>query len=83
MGVVSHRGNRLIERRCISIGGASGVTSDIKIVVGRAIELLAAGVIAVHNHPRAIPIPAMKTLSLPRVLNRLVPFSIYVCSITL
>lgn len=51
-------GNRLIERRCISIGGASGVTSDIKIVVGRAIELLAAAVIVVHNHPSGDPSPS-------------------------
>lgn len=51
-------GNRLIERRCISIGGASGVTSDIKIVIGRAIELLATAVILVHNHPSGDPTPS-------------------------
>ncbi len=63
-------GNRLIERRCISIGGASGVTSDIKIVVGRAIELLAAGVIAVHNHPSGDPYPSDEDIELTSRLKQ-------------
>ncbi len=44
-------GNRLIEKRRISVGGTSAVVSDVKIVVRRAVELLAAAVIIVHNHP--------------------------------
>ncbi len=63
-------GNRLIERRCISIGGASGVTSDIKIVVGRAIALLAAGVIAVHNHPSGDSYPSDEDIELTSRLKQ-------------
>lgn len=44
-------GNRLLEKCRISVGGTSAVVSDVKIVVRRAVELLAAAVIIVHNHP--------------------------------
>ena len=63
-------GNRLIEKRCISIGGASGVTSDLKIVIGRAIELLAAAVIVVHNHPGGDPSPSDEDVELTSRLKQ-------------
>jgi len=63
-------GNRVIEKRCISIGGASGVTSDIKIIVGRAIELLATAVIVVHNHPSGDPAPSGEDTELTSRLSQ-------------
>ena len=42
---------RLIEKRCVSVGGTAVVATDLKIIMGRAVELLATAMIVVHNHP--------------------------------
>lgn len=46
-----NRGNRVIFEECISRGGTSGTVVDVKLVMKRAIDKLAAGLIFVHNHP--------------------------------
>lgn len=43
--------NRLIERQRISQGGVQGTVVDHRIIVKRALELLATQLILVHNHP--------------------------------
>lgn len=43
--------NRIIEKTRISHGGVGGAVVDTKIVLKRAIELLASSIILVHNHP--------------------------------
>jgi DNA repair protein RadC len=35
----------------ISIGGISGTVTDIRIILKRALELLASGMVVCHNHP--------------------------------
>jgi DNA repair protein RadC len=35
----------------MSKGGVSGTVTDIRLILKRAIELLASGIILVHNHP--------------------------------
>lgn len=43
--------NRIIERRKIAVGGASLLVADSKIVLRRALDLVASSLIVVHNHP--------------------------------
>ncbi len=43
--------NRIIDSRRISQGGVSGTVVDHRLVVKRALELLAPQIIVVHNHP--------------------------------
>lgn len=45
------RANRIISRDCISRGGTAMTVVDIKLVMKKAIENLASGLIFVHNHP--------------------------------
>lgn len=57
--------NRIIERRRISQGGVQGTVVDHRLVVKRALELLATQMILVHNHPSgsAEPSPQDRTLT--------------------
>ena len=43
--------NRIIESRCISQGGVQATVVDHRLIVKRALELLATRLIIVHNHP--------------------------------
>lgn len=47
--------NRIIERCRVSQGGVSGTVVDHRLVVKRALELLATQFIIVHNHPSGTP----------------------------
>ncbi len=46
-----NRSNKIIQRERISVGGVAGTIADIKIIFKRAVELLASGIILIHNHP--------------------------------
>lgn len=46
-----NRANKLIARERLSIGGVSSTVVDVKIIMKRALELLASSLILVHNHP--------------------------------
>lgn len=43
--------NRVLEKRRVAQGGVSALVADHKLITKRALELLAQGVIIVHNHP--------------------------------
>lgn len=43
--------NRIIERQRVSQGGVSGTVVDHRLVIKRALELLASRLILIHNHP--------------------------------
>ena len=47
--------NRIIERQRISQGGVQGTVVDHRLIVKRALELLATQLILVHNHPSGTP----------------------------
>ncbi|MBR5283179.1 MAG: DNA repair protein RadC [Alistipes sp.] len=57
--------NRLIERQRVSQGGVQATVVDHRLIVKRALELLATQMILVHNHPSgaAEPSPADKQLT--------------------
>jgi len=46
-----NRSNRVINRMKLSQGGISGTVTDVRLVMKRAIECLASGIILCHNHP--------------------------------
>ena len=46
-----NRSNKVINRMKLSQGGISGTVTDIRIVLKKAIEYLASGIIVCHNHP--------------------------------
>jgi DNA repair protein RadC len=46
-----NRSNRVINRMKLSQGGVSGTVTDVRMVMKRAIENLASGIIVCHNHP--------------------------------
>lgn len=45
------RANRVTYRRCISQGGTASTVVDVKLLLKRAVDCLAEGIILVHNHP--------------------------------
>lgn len=50
--------NRLVERHRISQGGVQGTVVDHRLVIKRALELLATRLILVHNHPSGAAEPS-------------------------
>jgi DNA repair protein RadC len=52
-----NRANYIIGKEMISLGGLSSTIIDTKIVVKKAIEKQASGIILVHNHPSGSPKP--------------------------
>lgn len=50
--------NRIIERRRLSVGGSSSLTTDCKLIVRHALNLVASSLILVHNHPSGMASPS-------------------------
>jgi DNA repair protein RadC len=46
-----NRSNKVISRMKLSQGGISGTVTDVRMVMKKAIESLASGIIVCHNHP--------------------------------
>lgn len=46
-----NRANKVMGRMKISQGGVSGTVTDVRIVMKKAIESLASGLVICHNHP--------------------------------
>jgi DNA repair protein RadC len=46
-----NRSNRVINRMKLSQGGISGTVTDVRLIMKKAIENLASGIIVCHNHP--------------------------------
>jgi len=46
-----NRSNRVINRMKVSQGGISGTVTDVRMIMKKAIESLASGIIVCHNHP--------------------------------
>lgn len=50
--------NRVIEHDCISQGGVQATVVDQRLIVKRALELLATRIILIHNHPSGSATPS-------------------------
>lgn len=46
-----NRSNKVISRMKLSQGGISGTVTDVRVIMKKAIESLASGIIVCHNHP--------------------------------
>lgn len=46
-----NRSNKVISKLKISQGGISGTITDIRLILKRALEVLASSIIICHNHP--------------------------------
>jgi DNA repair protein radc len=56
--ILLNRSNKIIEKHRISQGGLSGTVTDIRIIMKLAIDSLASGIIAIHNHPSGNRFPS-------------------------
>ena len=56
--------NKIIEQQCISRGGLQSTTVDYRLIVKRALELLAMQIVLIHNHPSGEAIPSTKDTTL-------------------
>ncbi len=61
-----NRSNRVMYKRCISQGGTASTVVDVKLLLKRAIDCLAEGIILVHNHPSGNKRPSIEDDSLTR-----------------
>ena len=52
-----NRGRRFIGKERVSQGGLGSTVIDIKIIVKKAVDRLASGLILIHNHPSGNPYP--------------------------
>lgn len=50
--------NTVVGRVKVSQGGVSGTVVDHKLILKRAVELLASGIVLIHNHPSGIAEPS-------------------------
>jgi len=46
-----NRSNKVIDKYKLSQGGVSGTVIDVRLVLKRALELLASSIVVCHNHP--------------------------------
>ncbi|MCM1163767.1 MAG: DNA repair protein RadC [Muribaculaceae bacterium] len=60
------RANRVTYKRCVSQGGTAATVVDVKLLLKRALDCLAEGIILVHNHPSGNPKPSMQDDTLTR-----------------
>lgn len=52
-----NRANRIISKERLSSGGISATVMDTRIIIKKAVQKLASGIILVHNHPSGNPYP--------------------------
>lgn len=64
-----NRGNYVLQKKQISIGGMSGTIADGKIIFKTALELNASGIILAHNHPSGRLSPSEQDRRLTRQLK--------------
>lgn len=68
--VYLNRANRFVGKERISYGGESATIMDSKIIVKKAVEKLASGIILYHNHPSGNPRPGKKDIEQTEALYR-------------
>ena len=54
------RANRILSAEQISRGGTTATVVDVKIIVKKAVDCLASGIILVHNHPSGNRMPSVQ-----------------------
>lgn len=54
---------RIVDRTRVSQGGVSGTVVDHRLMIKRALELLASGIVLVHNHPSGSAAPSSEDIA--------------------
>lgn len=62
--------NRIVERQRVSQGGVQGTVVDHRLIVKRALELLATQLIMIHNHPSGAAEPSAQDRALTDKIAR-------------
>ncbi len=63
------RSNKEISRMKLSQGGISGTVIDVRIIMKKAVECLASGLILCHNHPSGNTSPSEADIQLTRKIR--------------
>lgn len=63
------RQNIIIRKEKISQGGIAGTVIDNRIILKKALQVLASSIILVHNHPSGNPSPSEADLKQTRLLR--------------
>lgn len=69
-----NKANRLMGKERVSQGGISATVIDIKMIVRRAVDRLASGIILVHNHPSGNCMPGKNDISETAALREAAAF---------
>lgn len=62
--------NRIIEQQRVSQGGVQGTVVDHRLIVKRALEVLASQLILIHNHPSGAAEPSVQDKALTEKIAR-------------
>ena len=65
-----NRANYITGCEQASRGGLDATTVDIKIIVRKALEKLASGIILIHNHPSGNPMPGTADINMTGRLKK-------------
>ena len=65
-----NKSNRLIHKEMITIGGLDSTIIDNRIIIRKAIERKATGIILVHNHPSGSAFPSTADIAQTRSLHK-------------
>jgi DNA repair protein RadC len=69
-----NRSNKLVTYAKISQGGVSGTVVDPKVIFKFCFELMASGIIMVHNHPSGATRPSEQDISLTKKIKQIADF---------
>lgn len=65
-----NRANHLISKEMMSSGGLESTLIDCKMIIRKALEKKASGIILVHNHPSGSPLPGSADINQTRTLKK-------------
>lgn len=64
-----NRGNQVLKRVQVSLGGVAGTVVDAKIIFKRALEIPASAIILCHNHPSGNLRPSMPDIEITKKIK--------------
>ena len=65
-----NKGNRVIHKEKVSSGGMDSTVMDTRIIIRKALERKATGIIMAHNHPSGNALPSTADLTQTRALHK-------------
>ena len=74
-----NKANMMIDREMISRGGMDSTIIDNRIIISKALEKKAIGIIIIHNHPSGNALPSIEDIKMTQLLNK----ALKTCNISL